>query len=191
MAPNKPSPRKPNSAFVERFIAEYLVELNASEAYRRAGYKGKNAHVQSSRLMKDPEVAAAVKAGLAARMHRIEITQERVIKELALLAFSDLQHYTVDASGTIQLAPGAPEGAHRALQSIKRRTIITSSDGESRTVHEVELKLWDKVTPLIRAGRHVDVHGFSDRVEHTGKDGAPIATVALYQLPINGREKSA
>lgn len=181
----------PNSAFHARFVEEFLVDLNASKAYRRAGYQGKNANVQSSRLMRSPEIQAAVRAAMAARSERVGITQDRVLEELALLAFSDVEHYIVDDDGSVKLAPGAPSGAYRALQSIKRKITTTTVDGETRTVREVELKLWDKVVPLIRAGRHVDVHGFSDRVEHTGKDGAPIATVALYQLPTNGREKKA
>lgn len=163
------------------------MDLNASKAYQRAGYQGKNANVQSCRLTKEPSIQQAIREAMSKRSERVGITADRVLEELALLAFSDLQHYAVDDHGNVKLADGAPAGAQRALQSVKRR-ITTTRDGE--TVVEVELRLWDKVTPLIRAGRHVDVHGFSDRVEHTGKDGAPIATVAFYQLPTNGREKA-
>lgn len=172
----------------ERFIAEYLVDLNGTAAATRAGYSPKTARTSAQDLLAKPEIAEAIEKAKAKRLARIGITQERVLAELELLAFSDLTHYVVDDAGNVSLAEGAPAGAHRALQSIKRKTITTGTGEAARTVREVELKLWDKVVPLIRAGRHVDTHGFSDRVEHTGKDGAPIQTVTVYQIPSNGRE---
>jgi len=172
----------------QRFVAEYLVDLNATAACTRVGYSEKSAGRIAKRLMKNPEIIAAIAKGKEKRLDRIGISAERVLAELELLAFSDLENYVVDDDGNVLLKEGAPAGAHRALQSIKRRTVTSGSGENARTVREVEIKLWDKVTPLIRAGRHVDVHGFSDRVEHTGKDGAPIQTVTLYQIPANGRE---
>jgi len=55
-----------------------------------------------------------------------------------------------------------------AVASVKHRK-IPYGDGDH--IHEVELKLWDKPSSLKLAGRHVNVHGFSDRVEVTGKNG--------------------
>lgn len=175
---------EPNAEFRELFVQEFLVDLNASAAYRRAGYKGKNSNVQSTRLMREPGVQAAIREAMSARSERVGITHDRVLEELALLAFSNVEHFIADpVTGAVTLAPDAPAGAMRAVQSIKRKPTLAGV--------EVEIKLWDKVVPLIRAGRHVDVHGFSDRIEHTGKDGAPISTVVIYELPSNGREKKA
>jgi len=57
-----------------------------------------------------------------------------------------------------------------AIASIKQRVIRS---GES-LIHEIEVRLWDKVQPLTIAGRHVGVEGFGNRVELTGKNGNAI-----------------
>lgn len=176
---------------VERFIAEYLVDLNGTAAAIRAGYAPKNARTTAQEMLARPQVKEAVEKAKAKRLARVTMTQDQVLEELALLAFSDLTHYIVDDAGNVTLAEGAPAGAHRALQSIKRRTISTGTGEAARTVREVEIKLWDKIAPLMRAGRHLDVHGFSDRIEHTGKDGTPLNPVTVYEIPSNGRDKEA
>ncbi len=150
----------------QRFVEEYLVDLNATQAAIRAGYSAKTAVVQGPRLLGIVQVAAAIAAGKEARNERTGITQDRVLEELGLLAFSDVTHYSVDDDGNMELTEGAPEAAARAVSSIKRR-IRFDEDG-NKTV-EVELKLWDKPGPLKLAGRHVGL--FPDRVEVTGKDG--------------------
>ena len=161
-----PRPLPPNQ---RRFVEEYLVDLNATQAAMRAGYSPKTADRQGFRLLRNAEVAAAISAAKTERAKRIDITADRVLKELSLLAFSDHTHYAVDASGNVTLAENAPPGAHRAVSSIKHRI---TTDAEGRVTRNVELKFWDKPGPLRLAGRHVGL--FPDRVEVTGKDGAPI-----------------
>lgn len=182
---------RPMTPKEERFIAEYLVDLNGSAAAVRAGYTPRNARTTAQEILARPHIAEAIEKAKAKRLNRIEMTQDQVIEELSLLAFSDVTHYVIDDSGNVQLTASAPTGAQRALQSVKRRTIVSGSGENARTVHEVEIKLWDKIAPLMRAGRHLDVHGFSDRIEHTGKDGEPLNPVTVYEIPSNGREKGA
>jgi phage terminase small subunit len=150
-----------------RFATEYLVDLNATQAAIRAGYSPKTAASQGERLLRNVEVSEAIRAGKAARVERTEITQDRVLQELACLAFSSVDHYRVDDDGKLSLREGAPENAMAAVSSIKRRKIY--DDEGKETGVEVEFKLWDKPGPLKLAGRHVGL--FPDRVEVTGKDG--------------------
>lgn len=92
---------------------------------------------------------------------------------MSLLANSCLDHYYVDDDGQVQLTETAPDGAMRAIQSIKRRkTVKESRDGELTITYDVEIRLWDKPAPLKLMGRHVGL--FPDRVEHVGRDGGPI-----------------
>ncbi len=156
-----------------RFVAEYLIDLNGHQAAIRAGYSEKTAKSQACRLLTKVDVHEAIAAGQASRAKRTGITQDRVLDELALLAFSDLTHYTVDDNGDVALSATAPVGAMRALQSIKRR-IITHGTGENRDVtREVEIRLWDKPGPLKIAGQHVGL--FKEKLELAGKDGMPVA----------------
>lgn len=173
---NQPNPKR------DRFVREYLVDLNAKQAAIRAGYSPKTAESQGSRLLSNAKVKAAVEAGMSKTAKRLGISQERVLAELELLAFSDVTHYDADASGNVALAPGAPAGAMRALQSIKRRFTTSGSGDSARTLVEVEVKLWDKPGPLKLAGRHVGL--FPDRLEVTGQGGGPVQTADLSALSL-------
>lgn len=66
----------------QRFVKEYLIDLNATQAAIRAGYKAENADVTGPRLLGNVGVAAAIAEGQAERSERLEITQEKVIKDL-------------------------------------------------------------------------------------------------------------
>lgn len=157
-----------------RFVDEFLVDLNASAAYTRAGYKAKPeaARTNAARLLSNAHVQAAIEVATAKRSARTGITQDRVLEELSLLSFSDLTHYIVDDTGNVKLSDAAPAGAMRALQSIKRRMTTRQVGKEYETVREVEIRLWDKPGPLKLAGQHVGL--FVDRRELTGKNGAPL-----------------
>ncbi len=151
----------------ERFVAEYLVDLNATQAAIRAGYSPQTADVQGPRLLGNVGVAAAIQVAKEARNARTGITADRVLQELEALAFSDVDHYVIDDAGNVHLAEGAPALAKRAISSIKRKA-WSDGEGGGHTV-EVEYKFWDKPGQLKLAGRHVGL--FADRVEVTGKDG--------------------
>jgi phage terminase small subunit len=177
----------------ERFVEEYIIDLNATQAAIRAGYAAKDADVQGPRLLGNVGVSRAVASLKAKRAAETGITAERVLAELALLAFSDHTHFEVDGKGAVTLAKGAPAGAHRAVSSIKRKIssigMGADADGDGPIVQaEVEIKLWDKPGMLRLAGRHVGL--FPDRMELTGKDGVPLESNAArvtFVLPDNGR----
>ncbi|MCF5397124.1 terminase small subunit, partial [Pseudomonas syringae] len=75
----------------QRFVDEYLIDLNATQAATRAGYSKKTANEQGSRLLANVSVSAAIRQGMNARSGRVEITQDMVIKELAKIGFSDIR----------------------------------------------------------------------------------------------------
>jgi phage terminase small subunit len=73
----------------ERFAQEYVVDLNGTQAAIRAGYAPKGAHVQASRLLNVPKVAARVAELKTALAKRYEVTQERTLKQIARIAYGD------------------------------------------------------------------------------------------------------
>jgi phage terminase small subunit len=75
------------------FVREYLVDRNATRAAVSAGYSAKSAHNQGARLMKNDEIAAEIATATTATFRRLEITRERLIEELARIAFSDISDY--------------------------------------------------------------------------------------------------
>jgi len=70
----------------EIFVQEYLVDLNATAAAKRAGYSEKTAYSMGQRLLKNVEIQKAVQEANASRQRRTEITQDYVIGELAKIA---------------------------------------------------------------------------------------------------------
>lgn len=154
-----------------RFVEEYVIDLNGTKAAIRAGYSVTGADVTAVRLLAIPRVAEEVRRLKEWHATKSGITKDRVLRELAAMAFSDIKHYRVDDAGNLTLAPGAPRNAMAAVASMKRKAW---DDGAGGHTVEVEFKLWGKAEPLKLVGRHVDLKGVVERVEHTGKDGGPI-----------------
>jgi phage terminase small subunit len=187
-APRKRAEPDQTTARRDAFVREFLVDLNGTQAAIRAGYSARSASVQAARLLANAKVAAAIEAGKAARAERTGITQERVLQELAVLAFSDIDHYEIDDNGQVVLAAGAPKTAKRAISSLKKRVTFDAEGGITR---EVELRFWDKPGALKLAGRHVNTPGFWERFEITGKNGDAIEAKVEFFLPENGRRAPA
>jgi phage terminase small subunit len=140
------------------FVAAYVVSRNATQSAITAGYSVKTAEQQGPRLLGNAEIALAIREGEQMLQVRTHFTQDQVLNELALLAFSNVDHYEVDDDGNVQVKADAPKGAIRAVSSIKRRV---TTDPKGNVTREVELRLWDKPGPLKTAGRHVGL--FSDK----------------------------
>lgn len=73
----------------EAFVREYLIDLNATQAAARAGYSARTANEQGCRLLANVSVRSAIEAEKAKRSERTEITADRVLQELARIAFFD------------------------------------------------------------------------------------------------------
>ena len=72
-----------------RFVEEYLVDLNATQAAIRAGYSEKGANVTASKLLTIPNIQADLQERMDAQSKRTEITGDRVLKALADIAYTD------------------------------------------------------------------------------------------------------
>lgn len=147
----------------QRFVAEYLVDLNATQAAIRAGYSAKTAEQQGPRLLGNAGIAQAIQKAQEVRAKRTGITQDRVLEELSLLAFSSIDHYQIDDFGNVTVKDEAPDGAIRAVASVKKSVHI---DKKGNVTRDVELRLWDKPGPLKLAGQHVGL--FTKKVELSG-----------------------
>lgn len=150
----------------QRFVEEYLIDLNATQAAIRAGYAPKNADVQGPALLGYPGISRAIAALKAERTAAVKLTSENVLRELHALTHSDVTHYRLnDKTGVLELAPGAPENAMRAVASVKYKTrSIGGADGEPAVLErECEFKLWDKPGSVKLAGRFLGITGFAAR----------------------------
>ena len=136
----------------EKFVEEYLLDANATQAAVRAGYSKRTAYSQGQRLLKDVEVENRIAQARQARAERVGMTTDEVLKEIGIVAFSDVRRYVIDNQGHVQLAAGVPEGAMRAVSSIKKKIIPLATGGYA---YETELRLWNKPAALKMAGEHL------------------------------------
>ena len=102
-----------------RFVEEYLIDLNATQAAIRAGYSPKTAEVQGSRLLGNVKVAAAVQKAQEARSERTKINQDWVIERLVGVYEASMGARPVcDKNGEEKGFTFNPTAANRALELI-------------------------------------------------------------------------
>lgn len=145
----------------ERLCQEYLVDLNQTQAAIRAGYSPKSANQQASELFAKPNIRARVEELLAVRSARTGVNQDRVVRELARIAFAKAPDLI--NMGDATLRDDASEDDRAVIQSVKVKTIPTA---EGNGV-EREIRLADKLKALELLGKHNRM--FSDKLELSGK----------------------
>lgn len=158
----------------EAFVKEYLVDLNATQAAIRAGYSADTAKQQGSRLLTNIDVQGAIAAAMAARAQRTQITADMVLAELAKLGFSNMADYMragPNGHPYLDFSKLTRDQA-AALVEVTVEDLTDGRGEDAREVRRVKFKLADKRAALVDIGKHLGM--FAQRVEHTGKDGAPI-----------------
>lgn len=148
--PVPPPAAKSLTAKQQGFVEEYLIDRNATQAAIRAGYSRKTAQEQSSRLLSNVMVRAALDAALAQRSERTEVTADRVVLELARIGFSDLKGAMQD--GRLLLIEDMGDEVRPAISSIK---VVTKNKGEGEIEYVAEIRAWDKVSALRALMPHV------------------------------------
>lgn len=93
----------------QRFIEEYLVDLNATQAAIRAGYSGRSAEVEGHRLLRNAKVLGAILQAQSARSERTQVTQDQVLADLAAIAFADPNELIQWRRGACPSCRGAEE----------------------------------------------------------------------------------
>lgn len=157
------------------FIAEYLIDLNATQAAIRAGYSEKTARQIGAENLTKPVIAQAIETALAKRSERVEITADRVLQELGRLAFFDPRRMYADDGSPLPVDQ-LPDDVAACIGGID---IVIERTGEE--AHEVstvrKYKVNDKFGPLKLLGQHVGL--FKRQLELTGKGGGPVQVEEL------------
>jgi phage terminase small subunit len=152
------------------FIREYLIDRNATQAAIRAGYNPKTAYAQGHRLLKNAEIAAQIEAATTALMESLEVTKERITRELAAIAFSDIRDFlawgpdettiTDPVTGTvIGRSPGVTVTSSSRLDEAAARAISEISE----TRQGLKLKLHNKLLALKLLGLELGM--FKERTD--------------------------
>jgi len=151
-APRPKSEAKPLTPRQERFIAEYLIDLNGTQAAIRAGYSPRTANEQAAALLAKPSIRARTEAGKARQIAKAEVTAQRVIDEMAAIGFADIRQAF---KGRKMLdVEELPDGIAKAVSSteVVRRN-VAGGDGHTDDIHK--LRLWDKPKALEMLAKHL------------------------------------
>jgi len=135
-----------------RFVEEYLVDLNAAAAARRAGYTSKRSEAVGYDLLTNADVQSAIESAQKERSARTGVTADRVVKELARIAFADPRKVmTWGPSGVVLRDSGGLTDDEAAIVAEASQT-VTEAGGS------IKLKLCDKLAALDKLARHVGLY---------------------------------
>ena len=158
------------------FANEYLVDLNATRAYKKA-YPGvrkdETAAVNGNRLLRNAKVKEYIQKRMKEREKRTEITQDRVLKELADIAFDDIKNYLsfhTDENGDIRVKI-------KDSTEIDTKNISEISIGKDG---QFKFKLYCKDNALVQLGKHLGM--FKDKLEVTGNINNPYEGLTKEEL---------
>ena len=145
----------------KRFCVEYLIDLNATQAAIRAGYSTSTAGAIGAENLKKPQIRACIDKALAEQSKRTGVTADRVVRELAKVAFVNSDDVVDFDSATVKSDASKDDTA--AIASVRVKTIPTK-DGEGI---EREIKLADKLKALELLGKRFGL--FTDNVNVSGE----------------------
>ena len=160
----------------ERFVEEYMIDLDAKNAAIRAGYSARSAKTLGPRLTKMKNVAARIEEEKAKRARRTGITAERVLRELAQLAFFDASKCLGMLNGDMEKMEdfdaskclGMLNGDMEKMEELERETasIAAIKIGKGG----IEIRFHDKTRALELLGRHMGIF----REENAGREAIQV-----------------
>lgn len=134
------------------FIEQYLIDLNGTQAAIRSGYAEDSAHVIASKLLSNAKISRYLKVRMRERMSKLGITQERVLKEISLVAFSNMKNLARWEGESVSLKDS--ETMEDDISASVSEVSSTSSEKGSST----KIKLHDKMKALEMLAKHTGLY---------------------------------
>ena len=165
-----------------RFVAEYLVDLNGKQAAVRAGYSRATAEQQASRLLRNAQVRAAIDAEQTARLGRLKIDADEVMRLNAEISRFD-PAVLQDEAGNYKPLKDLPPEARRCIKRIRvHKRNLAAGDGQTDLV--IDYDFYDKHPAIDRDYKRNGL--VKDRVELTQKLTLEDIIVGTARKGVNG-----
>lgn len=176
----------------KRFVEEYLIDLNATQAAIRAGYSPKTVKSIGQENLTKPDLQKAITRAMEERSRRTQITQDRVLKELAKIAFSNGSDFAkVVTKPVIKQTINETTGEWEEKEVQQQFVELTDTDqlsedkkaaiaGIKEGKFGIEVQSCDKVKALELIGKHLGM--FKDKVELSGQVNNPYEGLTTEQL---------
>lgn len=142
----------------ERFVEEYLCDLNATQAAIRAGYSEKRASEIGYQLLQKTTVSNAIETAIKKREERTDITQDMVVAQLAKIAFLDIRDIVTWDKDGIKVRPS---------EEVDGTVLTEVSETMSEGGWTKKVKMSDRMRALDMLGRHLGM--FPNKVEVSGQ----------------------
>ena len=168
---------------MKKFVDEYLIDFNATQAAIRAGYSPDTANEQGSQLLARPDIRELVAEGQKAIAERTQTFQDNAVDELKIVGFSDLADFLTVKEGGIVEQKSFDQLTKEQTKCIKKiKQVVRSSHSADGTIlHQtatLEVELHDKLRALELLGRHLGMFNDTLRLE-----GALPLTISFDVLP--------
>jgi phage terminase small subunit len=153
----------------QRFVSEYLLDLNATQAAIRAGYSKKTARQMGQENLSKPVIAAAIAEATKAKTADLDLSADKVLTALGNLAFFDVRKL-FNHDGSLKQIHELGDIEAQAIAGFEFAEMFEGK-GEERTSVGLlkKLRLADRGQNLERLGKYFKL--FVDRVEHSGDPG--------------------
>ncbi len=167
----------------QRFMQEYFIDCNATQAAIRAGYSPRTAYSIGQENLKKPDVRDAINKALDARADRCEISAERVLKELARVAFTDLRQVAKWTRKGLEAKPSdeLEDDAAAALQEVSQHTTEAGA--------QVKVKLHSKIEALDKLAKHLNLYQDPETLRQTRSVTINIIEGKASPKVINGEDE--
>ncbi len=138
----------------ERFCREYVIDLNATQAAKRAGYSEKTAGQQGEQHLKKLEIQNRIKKLQSGISERLEITADMVTRELWTLATYSIQDLVEDSGEVINIK-NADRDILKPVTGFKVTKKIIHFEGGCEERITTDVKLADKISAIEKVGKHI------------------------------------
>jgi phage terminase small subunit len=166
----------------ELFVAEYLVDLNATKAAIAAGYSRDTAESAGSRLLTNVKVCREIALKQGQRLQKLEVTADRVLQEIAKIAFLDPRKL-FESDGSLKRIQDLDDDTAMAIAGLEVTELFEGSGEQKHTYGLLKkVKIADKGQNLERLGRHLKL--FTDKAEVSGEVGLTL----IHSVPQPDRE---
>jgi phage terminase small subunit len=171
----------------ERFCREYAIHKNGTKAYLAAfpGVQPSTARANSSDLLTNTDIVTRIRMIRRERMDKLEVTHEKILQELAKMAFLDPAAFYRDDGSMLPISKIDPD-ALATIEGLKFKTVEQETDdgGLTRTVVVTEIKHGNKRQALELLMRHREMitDKLSADLTHNGAVGVTDDAAKLEQL---------
>src|SRR5262245_44453898 len=155
----------------QRFVDEYMIDFNGTQAAIRAGYSARTAGSQAYQLVTDDRIQAELKARTAKLSEQASITVAEIVERLAAILRATMRDYLrVTAQG--ELAVDFSRATPQQMAAVQHVEIDRAAGEDAEGPRKFRLRLHDKIAAADKLLRYLGA--YRERVEVSGPNGGPV-----------------